>query len=83
MLSQHLTTTGNYKRYFNRNTVSVTQVFVEPTLSQFRQHFTRAFFIHKCFEQLFSSYILTKKALSYEKHAHKMLMKLIHFIVIF
>jgi len=49
---------------------------------QFHQHFAHTFFILKCFAQLFSSYILLwqkdfgKKALSYEKWEHKMLMKL-------
>ncbi len=28
------------------------------SLSQFHQHFTHVFFVRKCFEQLFSSYIL-------------------------
>jgi len=43
---------------------------------QFHQHFMRAFFVRKCFAQLFSSYVLVKKALSYEKRTLKMLMKL-------
>jgi len=43
---------------------------------QFDQHFMKAFFVQKSFRQLFSSYVLAKKALSYEKSARKMLMKL-------
>jgi len=36
----------------------------------------RALFIWKCFAELFSSYVLGKKALLYEKRTRKMLMKL-------
>jgi len=47
---------------------------------QFHQLFTRAFFIRKCFAQLFhmlfSSCVLAKKAFSYKKRARKMLTKL-------
>jgi len=50
---------------------------------RFHQRYTHAFFVqnfgakkHKCFTQLFSSYVLARKALSYKKHARKMLMKL-------
>jgi len=43
---------------------------------QFHQHFKRGFFVRKSFWQLFSSYILAKKALSNKKCARKMLMKL-------
>jgi len=45
--------------------------------SQFHQHFTRTFFVQKCFAQLFSSYVLAKEALLYKKRWHKVLMKLI------
>jgi len=48
---------------------------VEKHCRQSHQHFTCAFFVQKCYAQLFSSYILAKKALSYEKRAHKMFMK--------
>jgi len=34
------------------------------------------FLVLKCFSELFSSYLLAKKALSYKKHVRKMLMKL-------
>jgi len=44
--------------------------------SQFHQHFTLVFFVQKSFWQLFSCHILAKKALSYKKCVHKMLMKL-------
>jgi hypothetical protein len=54
---------------------SIQQVFVEPS-RQFHHHFTRVFFVRKFFAQLFSSYVLVKKRLSYKKHASKMLMKL-------
>jgi len=49
---------------------------IKEILSQFHQHFLRAFFIRKSFWQLFSSYVLAKKALLYEKRTCKMLMKL-------
>ncbi len=45
-------------------------------VKKFHQHFMLPFFIRKCFAQLFSSYVFAKKALSYEKHMRKMLMKL-------
>ncbi len=44
-------------------------------LSQFYQRFMHALFVPKCFAQLFSSYVLAKKALLYKKRACKMLMK--------
>jgi len=48
---------------------------------QIHQHFTRAFFVQKCFMQLFFFLHVTReklsKRLSYEKGARKMLMKLI------
>jgi len=37
----------------------------------------RAVFVRKCFAQLFSRYVLAKKALTYEKRVRKMLVKLI------
>jgi len=53
--------------------------------SQFHQHFTREFYVRKCFAQLFSSYVFffgfvtkekLREALLYKKIARKMLMKL-------
>jgi len=41
---------------------------------QVHRHFTRAFFVRKCFAQLFSTYILALFFLA--KAAHKILMKL-------
>ncbi len=55
------------------------QVFKDrkkDTFRRFHQRFTHAFFVRKSFWQLFSCYVLAKKALSYEKRASKMLMKL-------
>jgi hypothetical protein len=46
------------------------------SFGQFHQYFVHAFFVRKSFRQLFSSYVLAKKALSYEKNRRKMLMKL-------
>jgi len=37
-------------------------IFLENSRCQFHQHFARAFFVRKCFAQLFSSYILAKKS---------------------
>jgi len=46
------------------------------TRSRFHKHFTRAFFAWNSFVQLFSSYILAKKTLSYKKLMARTLMKL-------
>ncbi len=37
---------------------------IQNTRSQFHQHFTFAFFVRKCFEQLFSGYILALEFLA-------------------
>jgi len=56
---------------------------------QFHHHFTCAFFIWKCFVQLFSSFVLAsgkefwkKKTILYEKRVRKMLIKLTTVLVI-
>jgi hypothetical protein len=51
-------------------------VVLIATMSQLRCQFHDIYARVFCMKVLFSSYILVKKALSYEKHACKMLMKL-------
>jgi len=62
---------------FRRRLLSINDIiWFLTSMNQFYQHFTHAFFIQKCFAQLFPSYVLAKKSTFIQKRVRKMLMKL-------